>query len=199
MSSKTQNKKVTQPKEGRTLLVKAKDGKTVDESWFTSLEGLAENGVFKTENTGSYFLTFTSVKHSVEAIKKVKKDHKDDVMVKFAKYTVFFKFNDSLPDDATVESISKSHVSFVESNTDSSVLHYSLWMKNGNLLGCGVMTLDTKDALDKLLSKDHHKEFTLGENLSGVFYRYDPKGSKKVGNVVKQEGKEKTQVATASA
>ena len=182
MSEITQNSKSKkfQRKAGKTLLVKAKEGKTIDESWLSSLDGLVSEGVSKTEKTGSFFLTFSEVGKSLDALKQLKKDHDDDLMVKFAHYRVFFKFNNGLDSKVDYNVVKETHVKFVKDNTNSEVLYYKLYRgKDGNFLGCGDMTLDTKDALDNLLSKDHNKEFDLGDNMSGVFYRYDRKGGNK--------------------
>lgn len=176
---KSKSKKF-QRKAGKTLLVKSKEGKSVDESWLSSLDGLVADGVSKTDKTGSYFLTFNDVGKSLDALKTLKKDHDDDLMVKFAHYRVFFKFVNGLAEGTEYDSVKDTHVNFVKEHTNSEVLYYKLYRgKEGNFLGCGDMTLDTKDALDKLLSKDDNKEFDLGNNLTGVFYRYDRKGTKK--------------------
>ena len=179
MSEKSQNSgKKFQRKAGKTLLVKAKDGKQVNESWITSLAGLVTDGMSKTEKTGSYFLTFSDVTKSLEALKQLKRDHEDDVMVKFAHYRVFFKFANGLTQDTDYNIVKETHTGFVKEHTNSEVLYYKLYRsKEGGFLGCGDMTLDTKDALDTLLSKDSHKEFDLGNNMVGTFYRYDRKGS----------------------
>merc|ERR1711871_106664 len=179
MSDKTLNKsKKFQRKAGKTLLVKEKDGKTVDESWLSSLDGLVTDGLSKTEKTGAYFLTFTDKNKSLDALKQLKKDHDDDLMVKFAHYRVFFKFTNGLPENTDYNVVKETHTNFVKEHTNSEVLYYKLYRgKDSSFLGCGDMTLDTKDALDKLLSKDNNKEFDLGNNMVGVFYRYDRKGS----------------------
>ena len=176
---KSKSKKF-QRKAGKTLLVKSKEGKSVDESWLSSLDGLVTDGISKTEKTGSYFLTFNDVGKSLDALKTLKKDHDDDLMVKFAHYRVFFKFANGLTEGTEYDTVKDTHVNFVKEHTNSEVLYYKLYRgKEGNFLGCGDMTLDTKDALDKLLSKDDNKEFDLGDNMTGVFYRYDRKGTKK--------------------
>lgn len=160
-------------KAGKTLLLKAKDGSKIEESWFENLDGLVSNS--KTDKTGSYFLTFSDAEKSLDGLKKIRKEHDKDLMVKFAHYRVFFTM-ENLKDESDYNSIKDKHVKFVQDNTDSEVLYYKLY-RNKGFLGCGDLTIDTKDALDKLLSQDLHKEFDLGEGNSGVFYRYNRKST----------------------
>ena len=158
-------------KAGKTLLLKAKDGSNISEKWFKSLEGLVSHN--KTERTGSYFLTFSDTEKSLDALKHFRKEHDNDIMVKFAHYRVFFTM-ENLKDETDYHEIKDRHVKFVQDNTDSEVLYYKLY-RNKSYLGCGDLTIDTKDALDKLLSQDQNKEFDLGSGNSGVFYRYNRK------------------------
>lgn len=179
MSDKAQdstNKKKFMRKAGKTLLIKAKEGSTVKPEWFNSLDGLVENGVAQTSKTGAYFLTFNDVDKSLNALKTLRKEHDHDLMVKFAHYRVFFTM-DGLTEETDYNTIKQAHVEFVQNNTNSEVLYYKLY-RNQKYLGCGDLTIDTKDALDKLLNKDEHKEFDLGNGQTGVFYRYNRKGNK---------------------
>lgn len=161
-------------KAGKTLLLKAKDDSTIDEKWFESLDGLVSHN--KTEKTGSYFLTFSDTGKSLDALKHFRKEHDKDLMVKFAHYRVFFTM-ENLKDETDYNSVKDRHVKFVTDNTGSEVLYYKLY-RNKSYLGCGDLTIDTKEALDKLLSQDQNKEFDLGDGNTGVFYRYNRKGSK---------------------
>ena len=170
--NKTSGKKKFMRKAGKTLLLKAKDNCVIKPEWFTSLEGLVSHD--KTAKTGAYFLTFNDMGKSLDALKQLKKDHDNDLMVKFAHYRVFFTM-EGLQENTEYDKVKESHVNFIESNTNSKVLYYKLY-RNKNFLGCGDLTIDTKDALDKLLNKDEHKEFDLGNGHTGVFYRYNRKG-----------------------
>ena len=157
----------TEHKPGKTLLVKPRDSKYVDESWL-ALDGLVDNGVSKTEKTGSYFLTFSDASKSEQALNQLKQTHSDDIMVKYAYYNVFFTFTNSLEKDTSYDVVKQLHSTFVKENTNSEVLYYKLYRnKEGNYLSCGDITLDTKEALDKLLSKEYgFKEFDLGNIFS---------------------------------
>ena len=168
-SSKNKNKILR--KAGKTLLIKAKEGCTVSEDWFKSLDGLQKDGIVQTEKTGSYFLTFDDVGKSLDALKHIRKEHDKDVMVKFAHYRVFFTM-EGLVDSTDYNTVKQAHVKFIQDNTESEVLYYKLY-RNKNYLGCGDVTIDTKDALDKLLNKDEHKEFVLGNGITGKFYRFN--------------------------
>lgn len=176
MSDKAQNegnvgKKKFTRKAGKTLLIKAKDGCTVKDEWFNSLDGLTKDGVAKTEKTGSYFLTFDNVTKSLDALKQLKKEHDKDLMVKFAHYRVFFTM-DGLDESVDYNTVKQKHVDFVSEHTGSEVLYYKLY-RNKSYIGCGDLTIDTKDALDKLLSSEHNKQFDLGDGHVGTFYRYN--------------------------
>jgi hypothetical protein len=94
-------------------------------------------------------------------------------MVKFAHYRVFFTM-ENLSEETKYDDVKDKHVKFVQDNTDSEVLYYKLY-RNKSYLGCCDLTIDTKDALDKLLCQDQHKEFDLGNGNIGVFYRYNRK------------------------
>ena len=189
MSDKAQNegnvaKKKFTRKAGKTLLIKAKDGCTVNEDWLNSLDGLAEDSVSKTAKTGSYFLTFNEVSKSLDALKKLRKEHDKDLMVKFAHYRVFFTL-EGLEDSTDYNVVKQKHVEFVKESTGSEVLYYKLY-RNKSYLGCGDLTIDTKEALDKLLSSEHNKQFDLGDGHVGTFYRYNKKGKEADDNVVNQ-------------
>ena len=182
MSDKAQNegnvgKKKFTRKAGKTLLIKAKDGCTVKDEWFSSLDGLATDGIAKTTKTGSYFLTFNEVSKALDALKHIRKEHDKDLMIKFAHYRVFFTI-EGLEDSTDYNTVKQKHVDFVKNNTGSEVLYYKLY-RNKSYIGCGDLTIDTKDALDKLLSSEHNKQFDLGNGHVGTFYRYNKNGKNK--------------------
>jgi hypothetical protein len=173
-NAQEQNNKKFVRKEGRTLLVKAKEGSVINPTWFESLDGIIENGVSAPSKTNSYFITFTDSVKSLKAFKSLQKDHGDTIMIKFAHYRVFFTM-EGLTDETDYNEIKKLHTDFVQTHTNSEVLYYKLY-RNQKYLGCGDLTIDTKDALDILLSKDGNKEFDLGDGKTGTFYRYTRKG-----------------------
>jgi len=186
MSDKAQNeiidgKKKFTRKAGKTLLIKAKDGYTVKDEWFNSLDGLVEDGIAKTAKTGSYFLTFETIDKSLHALKHIQKEHDEELMVKFAHYRVFFTM-EGLDESIDYNTVKEKHVDFVTKHTGSEVLYYKLY-RNKTYIGCGDLTIDTKDALDKLLSSDHNKQFDLGDGQVGTFYRYNKNGKETDGNV----------------
>jgi len=168
------NKKKFVRKEGKTLLVKAKEGYVIDPVWFDSLDGITENGISAPSKTNSYFITFTDATKSLEALKNLRKDHDHEIMIKFAHYRVFFTM-EGLTDETDYNVIKQLHTDFVQTHTNSEVLYYKLY-RNKKYLGCGDLTIDTKEALDVLLNKDGHKEFDLGDGKTGIFYRYTRKG-----------------------
>lgn len=167
------DKKKNIRKAGKTILLKVIEGSEIDESWFSDLVGLVSTT--KTAKTGSYFLTFDNVGNSLEGLKTLRKKHESEVLVKFAHYKVFFTMN-GLKDESDYNSIKTKHIKFIEDNTDSKVLYYKLY-RNKSYLGCGDVTIDTKSGLDTLLDKEKFKEYDIGEENNGVFYRYNRKGA----------------------
>lgn len=156
-------------KAGRTLLVK-----TTSDSDFNELEGLQSTHL--TEKTNSHFLTFDTITNAVNALRTLK-NNQSDIRVKFAHYRVFFTMQ-GLNDSSDYNTIKTTHVDFIQNNTGTNVLYYKLYRKNNSYLECGDLTVDTKDAFDKLMnSDDGHKTFSLDGGLSGMHYRYNRKGS----------------------
>jgi hypothetical protein len=167
------NRRLKKP--GKTVLVKAKEGATVQETWFDSLEG--RQTLFKSETSESYFMTFDTIENALTALKLLKVNHRNELYVKFAHYRVFFTI-DGLSESSDYNTVKQQHIKFIEDNTNSSVLYYKLYRKDG-FLGSGDLTIDTRDGLSALLDVDVHKNYDLGNGLSGTFYRYN-KRSKEV-------------------
>lgn len=162
-------------KAGRTLLVKP-TSQTHDYGFLAGLTGLSNNHL--TENTGSYFLTFSSTEESLAAYHDLKNNHSDVLKVKFAHYRVFFTMQ-GLTADSDYTTVKENHINMVSNQVGGNVLYYKLYRRNNNYLDCGDLTLDTKEAFDKLVSSNSdQKNFSLNETLSGVHYRYNKKGGK---------------------
>ena len=157
-------------KAGRTLLVKP-ENHPFDTSLFSSLEGLTNQHY--TDKSNSHFLTFDTVENSLNAYRDFRKNHTNDVRVKFAHYRIFFTLQ-GLTEDHEYSNVKSEHINFIEQNTQGNVLYYKLYRKNDVYIGCGDMTLDTKDSFDKLVSNESdHKNVTLLDNLTGTHYRYN--------------------------
>ena len=168
MSETAQNmKKRFLRKSGRTLVLKLKD-EGVDVKNLTGFTGLKDSA---TTQNNAVFLTFDTKDNALEALKQVKKNFKEEVNVKFAHYKVFFKM-EGLVNTTDYYTIKKDHTEWVEKNSGGEVLYYKLYRKDNKYLGCGDLTVDTKDSIDALLSEDRHKNYTLG-SLTGTFYRYN--------------------------
>lgn len=165
-----QMKKRMTRKPGKTLLVKPVDNLSVEEESLTSLEGYKTHT--KTTNTGSYFVSFEDAGKALNALKKLKKEN-EGVKVKFAHYRVFFTIN-GLTEESDYNEVKKSHCDLVKSKTNAEVLYYKLYRKDG-YLGCGDLTIDTKEGLDVLLDKEQMKNWELDGGLSGTFYRFNSK------------------------
>jgi hypothetical protein len=163
----SQTKKNYVRKAGRTLLVKVQSDDF--DTNVLSFEGLESS--YHNEDSQSYFLTFGDVKQSLNALRELRKNHGDSVRVKFAYYRVFFTM-ENLTDDMDYNTIKTQHRDLVQEQTGGSVLYYKLYRKNDSYLGCGDMTLDTKEAFDQLMSDDGMRNYNLEGGLSGTHYRY---------------------------
>ena len=165
---KPQSKPQARTKPGRTLLVKPSAG-NFSVSIFDELTGLTSK--HHIEKTDSHFLTFTTSKDALEALKKLK--NTKNARVKFAQYRIFFKM-EGLTDSADYNAIKLAHTTLVK-NIGGDVLYYRLYRKDNKFLGCGDMTVDTKDSFDKLLSAAEDntglKQFKL-DDVSGTHFRY---------------------------
>lgn len=166
MSNDGQKKTVRKP--GRTLLISSSMGSNLNESTLTNLEGMTSS--FSTKN-GSYFLTFDTIEHSFECYKKLRTEQ-PNLKVKFSRYQIYFKIN-GLTDTSDYSLVKQEISDFVEKQSGGSVLYFKLYRKGDKFLGCGDLTVDTKDAMDKLLNKDSPiKNYTVG-SYSGTFFRFN--------------------------
>jgi hypothetical protein len=161
------NKKMVR-KAGRTLLVSSSNNMSKSETIFSKLTGLSAN--HSTEN-GSFFLTFNTVQNALDSFYYLRQNH-PEIRVKFARYQIFFTIS-GLTNSSDYSIIKQNITNFVEKEADANVLYFKLYRKGDKYLGCGDFTIDTKDAMDKLLKKEGSlKNYTIGD-LSGTFYRYN--------------------------
>ena len=155
-------------KAGRTLLVKVLNGQFDVEGM--NLEGLTNHHF--TEKSNSYFLTFDNVPNSLNAMRLIRKQYDSNVRVKVAHYRVFFTL-ENLDESMEYNTVKTQHRDMVQSKGNCSVLYYKLYRKDNKYLGCGDMTLDTKEGLDLLMSSEGLKTVSLdcGVNCSHYHYR----------------------------
>lgn len=160
------NKMVKKP--GRTLLVSATNQSSKNKTILSKLTGLTSN--HSTEN-GSFFLTFDTIQNSLDSFSYLRENH-PEFRVKFARYQIFFTIT-GLENSSDYGVVKQDITNFVEKEAGAHILYFKLYRKGDKYLGCGDFTIDTKDAMDKLLKKDSSiKNYTIGE-LSGSFYRYN--------------------------
>jgi hypothetical protein len=166
--SKKQNRPRT--KAGRTLLVKPSNG-NFDASIFEGLAGLTSK--HHTEKSNSHFLIFSTAQEALAALKTIKNKSGQSARVKFAHYRIFFKV-EGLTDSSDYNTVKTAHTDMINklaTDNQGGVLYYRLYRKENKFIGCGDLTVDTKDVFDKLLSAENLKTFT-GEGFSGTHYRY---------------------------
>jgi hypothetical protein len=154
-------------KTGRTLLVSSEND-NFNENNFKCLVGLTS---YHTTRNNSSFLVFDTIDNSVFAYEKLRLDY-PNLRVKFARYRLFFTLT-GLTESSDYNTVKQNFTTFVESNTRSSLLFFKLYRKNDKYIGCGDMTVDTKEAMDLLLNKNEKfNSFTLGD-VSGNFFRFN--------------------------
>ncbi len=154
-------------KAGRTLLIKPTG--TFDESLLKDLTGCT--ATHHTEKSNSYFMTFSSPKEALTALKQIKSKATSKVLIKFAKYQVFFKI-EGLKDESDYNTVKSTHMKKI-TDLGGSVLYYRLYRKDNHYIGCGDFTIDTKECFDKLVNQDSEfKKFSLENDISGIYYRY---------------------------
>ena len=160
------NKMIKKP--GRTLLVSPTNHSSKNKTILSKLNGITSN--HSTEN-GSFFLTFDNIQNSIDSFSYLRQNY-PEFRVKFARYQIFFTIT-GLENSSDYGIVKQDIINFVEKEADAYILYFKLYRKGDKYLGCGDFTIDTKDAMDKLLKKDSSiKNYTIGA-LSGSFYRYN--------------------------
>jgi hypothetical protein len=164
----TNTRKSATRRPGRTLLVKPTS--SIDVSVLDTLEGCMSKHL--TEKSNSYFLTFATADQSLSALKQLKKQFGTSVRVKFAHYRVYFTLS-GLVDTTDYGEVKKTHTLFVTQGDKCNVLYYRLYRKDNHYLGCGDLTVDTKEGFDQMMNTESLKDFTLSSTISGVHYRFN--------------------------
>ena len=122
-----------------------------------------------TEKSNSYFITFDTVQHSLNALREIRKEH--NVRAKMAHYKVFFTV-EGLNETSDYNTVKTQHRDLIHSISNCSVLFYKLYRREGKYLGCGDLVVDTKEALDHLMSDEGLKTFNLECGISGTHYHF---------------------------
>lgn len=163
------DKKKSVRKASRTLVVSGTNGSVVSESMFSELKGLQSTS--EPTKTGSRFLTFENIPDSLASFRQLRQDH-PELKVLFARYEVFFTMSE-LSEQDDYSKIKEEHTAYVEKEAGGNVLYYKLYRKGDKYLNCGDLTVDTKDAMDKLIGKESPlKNFSFGSHAV-THYRYN--------------------------
>lgn len=158
----TQEKFLSKP--GRTLLVKS--NKPFNLSSFDSLKGLVSKAEINQHN--SIFLVFDTIKNSEIAYATLGSDYN----VKYSYYKIFFSLSNNI-ESSNFEKIKQELITYIETNTDSSMLHSKFYRKDTSYMNCGYLVLDTIDGMKKLISKESSLKQFKTESVSGTFYRFN--------------------------
>ena len=160
-----QHAKNTVKKSGRTLLVTVSECKLPQEET-SNLIGLVNKVVTKTEK--SMFLMFDTIENAVSGFRFLR-TLGNDFRVKFSYYRVFFKLS-GLTDTTDYNTIKTQFSDAIEDMTHSSVLYCKFYKKDDKYIGCGDLTLDTIEGMNKLISL---KEGLTFDTHVGNFYRFN--------------------------
>ncbi len=167
-----QTRRPQHTKAGRTLLVKPSNTSLVfDAEFLSTFSGFQKT--HHTEKTNSYFTTYATPNDALAALKGIKTKYGRDVRVKYSHYRIFFKL-EGLTDETDYNTVKATHTEFVQ-KVGCNVLYYRLYRKDKTYLGCGDMTIDTKEAFDTLLDSEKLKAFELSvgdAKHTGTHYRY---------------------------
>ena len=161
-------------KAGRTLLVKLiNDTTTFDYTIIENLTGLLNKTTLTTNKT--LFLTFDTNENSLNALKFLRSKSYNKYHIKFSYYKLFFTIT-GLTDKSDYNESKKELIDLITTDTNIQVLYCKFYCKENKYLGCGDLTVDTLEGMNKLLSKVDGglKEFSV-KSLSGVFYRFNKK------------------------
>lgn len=157
---------------GKTLLVKS----LREDFDLTSLEldkrdGLVSNTASK---SGTTFVVFSDVKYAeaAAAILKTNSEFRNGFSIKYPKYNIFFSIS-GLEKGDDYSSVKQEHIKQIQEVTGCSIFSYKLYKKNDEYIGCGEVSVDLKEGMDKLLDKDgEHKNFKFGK-YEGVYHKYN--------------------------
>jgi len=172
-------KKKVMQKPGRTILVSAASGSSVNESIITNAVGL--NSHFVTKN-GSYFLEFDTVENAEIYHNKISKEH-PNLKDKYSGYQMFFTVK-GLANNTDYSSAKKLFIDYIE-KIGGKVLYFKLYRKGDNYffdnkgdepIGYGDLTVDIKGTMDALLNKEGIlKNYTLHLDAKDITVEKDGK------------------------
>ena len=172
MSDNTKQMK-SRRKMGKTLLVSSQRNTDtiVDKAHLTEdkLDGLLKT----TEKDGKFFLLFENHLKAKDALFYLRKEH--NYFVKFSHYKIFFKcvqLESETPSEDFEHKVFKDAMrALVQSKTNGHVIYAPRLYRSSDkskYIGCGNITVDTKECEDALLSNDGElKNSKIGE--SGKF------------------------------
>lgn len=161
------NTKKTIIKPGKTIVLR-----TESEFIKPTLVGLVNHVQI---DTHKHFFVFDSLDNSIIAYDNFKND--SNLSVRYAYYRVFFK-STGIDETTDYTHLKNEHSNYVTTNTNGQVLYYKLYKKDNKFIGCGDLTVDTKESMDKLLNKEECKTFSF-DVFTGTHYRYNKNSQQK--------------------
>lgn len=131
---------------GRTILIKS------NQEYECNYDGIISTA--DTEN-GSKFVVFDTIENSKNAFKSLKDNN---IKAKYSYYKMFFKIKSELLENISYDDLKELVLKEMSSfHEDINILYFKLYTRQGKLTGSGDLVLDTKEDLDKLVTKRNLK------------------------------------------
>ena len=125
-------------------------------------------------NNKILYLTLDNHENAMKAYNLLRSKAYNNFYIKFSYYKLFFTIN-GLLDTSDYSETKKDLIEYISTDSNIKVLYCKFYCKNKSYLGCGDLTVDTIEGMNKLLSKiNGFKEFKF-KSFSGVFYKFNKK------------------------
>ena len=116
---------------------------------------------------GSKFVTFDTVENAQSAFETL---NESDVRVKYSHYKMYFQIKEFDDEEVSYDGLKVKVIDAIkDADKDAEVLYFRNYKKSDKLTGCGVVTFDTIDTLNKLVTK---REIDMGDDTINC-YRFN--------------------------
>lgn len=154
-----EEKKRPRRKPGKTILVSS--------DWKNEINVEGVESTHQTDN-GARFVVFDTLENARSAFKSLRES---GARVKYSYYKSFFRLSNVDLTNSSYDDLKEKVKSVTTKLGANNILYFKFYTKNGNIIGSGDLTVDTKAALDSLVSSNDNE---FGEG-SISFYRFKVK------------------------
>ena len=168
----SKNEKKNTNKISRTIMLKLIN---TDQAFYDNITENIIGLINKTLiNNKILYLTLDNHENSMKAYNILRSKSYNNFYIKFNYYKLFFTIN-GLTDTSDYSETKKDLIDYISNDSNIKVIYCKFYCKNKSYLGCGDLTVDTLEGMNKLLSKNNgFKEFKF-KSFSGVFYKFNKK------------------------